>query len=92
MNLNEPVHQDSTSDISKGPGQVSAGHRVLCLSSLQGKTTKQQADAKYFRDTVSVCTSQSSRLSLLYATSDGACIPRMFSAGCSILKKEKLEI
>lgn len=66
MNLNEPVHQDSTSGISEMLGQVSVGKRVLHLSSLQGETRKQ-------RYSVNKCLCQSSPLPSLYAISVDVC-------------------
>lgn len=41
MNLNEPIHQNTSSGISKIPGEVSTGKRVLCLGSLKDENRRQ---------------------------------------------------
>lgn len=43
MNLNEPIHQNTSSGISKIPGEVSTGKRVLCLGSLKDENRRQKA-------------------------------------------------
>lgn len=50
MNLNEPIHQNTSSGISKIPGEVSTGKRVLCLGSLKDENRRQKAHLKKIKD------------------------------------------
>lgn len=89
MDLNEPVHQDGTCGVSEMPGQVSVGKRVLCLSSLQGETRKQEAHTKYLKrySAISVCANLLG-CPPLYTISDWVCIQRILGIICSYLKEK----